>query len=186
MEPSDEALVLACRRGESTAWDLLVDRYRQLIFTIARRAGLDEEQAADTMQRVFTILLERLDTIAQPAQVGAWLAVTTRREAWLLRRRERLASAGSSDRSEELAALPDEGDLPDELVQRLEVQHRVRLAVAHLDERCRRLMTMLFFQAEPQPYAEIARAMGMREGAIGPTRARCLQKLRRLLGDEEL
>jgi RNA polymerase sigma factor (sigma-70 family) len=182
MELSDEALVIACRRNEAAAWDLLVGRYRQLIFTIGRRAGLDEEQAADLLQLVFTILLERIDTSAQPALVGAWLISTSRREAWRLRRRERLA--GISDESG-LHELADDSALPDELVQRLEAQRRLYLALDALDGRCRELLTMLYLRADAPSYAEIAAALGMREGAVGPTRARCLQKLRRLMADDQ-
>jgi RNA polymerase sigma factor (sigma-70 family) len=185
MELSDEALVIACRRNDAAAWDLLVGRYRQLIFTIGRRAGLDEEQAADLLQLVFTILLERIDTIERPDLVGAWLISTTRREAWRLRRRERLAGVSAAE-GDTLDALPDNGELPEELVQRLEAQRRLYMALESLDGRCRELLTMLYLRADNPTYAEIAAAMGMREGAIGPTRARCLQKLRRLMGEEQL
>ena len=89
MEPSDEALVLACRHGDATAWETLVDRYQRLIYTICRHAGLDEEQAADVFQRVFEALFRHLDDVEQPALIGAWLATTARHEAWRLSRRER-------------------------------------------------------------------------------------------------
>jgi RNA polymerase sigma factor (sigma-70 family) len=184
MELTDEELVIACRRNEAAAWDLLVDRYRMLIFTIGRRAGLDEEQAADLLQLVFTILLERIDTIEQPALIGAWLISTTKREAWRLRRLERLAGVSSSSEGE-LRELVDGSAPPDELVQRLETQRRLYLALEALDGRCRELLTMLYLRPDTPSYAEIAAAMGMREGAVGPTRARCLQKLRRLMADEQ-
>ncbi len=185
MELTDEALVLACRRNDTAAWDLLVGRYRQLIFTIGRRSGLDEEQAADLLQHVFTILLERINMIEQPALLGAWLISTTRREAWRLRRHERLASVSTGE-SEALQELPDGSDLPDELVQRLEAQRRLRIALEQLDDRCRELLTMLYLRPDTPSYAEIAATLGISEGAVGPTRARCLQKLRRLLADEQL
>lgn len=183
MQPTDESLISACRRGDGDAWDLLVERYQRLIYTIARGAGLDEEDAADLLQRVFTILLERLDTLEQPAQVGTWLVITARREAWHMRRRERLALAKIMTDSS-LETVADSADLPDELVLRLEAQHHVRLALARLDDRCRDLLTMLFLQANPPSYSEVAAALGMREGAVGPTRARCLQKLRQLMEDD--
>lgn len=185
MEPTDEALVLACARGDAAAWDALVERYKRLIYTIARRAGLDEDQATDIFQRVFTILLERIDTIEQPAQIGAWFVATTRRESWRLRRRERAAPSALGIPEEYAADLLDQDPLPDEQVQTLEDQHRVRLALGALDERCRRLLTLLFLAPEPPTYTMIAALLGMREGAIGPTRARCLQKLRRLLPEED-
>lgn len=185
MELSDEALVLACRRGDATAWNTLVDRYHLLITIIARRSGLDENEAADILQQVFTVLLERLDSIERPAYLGAWLATTTRYEVWRLHRRSR--SAPTTINLEGYAErLVDGGPLPGDRLQQLEQQHLVRLAVSALDDRCRQLLTLLFFRPDPPSYADIAAELGMREGGVGPTRARCLQKLRHLLRNHDL
>jgi RNA polymerase sigma factor (sigma-70 family) len=186
MELSDEALVLACRRGDAGAWEALIQRYQRLIYAIPRRSGLNDDQVADVFQHVFAMLLENLDSIQQPARVGAWLATTARRESWRLGRHES-GTTTSVDNEDDLdaGALPDTMLLPDELMLRLEMQHQVRVAIAGLDERCRRLLTLLFYRSEPPAYAEIATALGLPEGSIGPTRARCLKKLRRLLGDIE-
>ena len=181
MEPSDESLVLACRDGDAAAWSALVDRYQRLIYALARRAGLDEEQAADVFQRVFTLLFEALNKIEQPALVGAWLTTTTRHEAWRLSRRERAATKIYGHRLEQASGLADDALLPEALVLRLEEQHKVRIAVAALDERCRQLLELLFYSSDAPAYAEIAATLGMSEGGIGPTRARCLEKLRRRL-----
>lgn len=185
MEPTDETLVRACARGDAVAWDTLVDRYKRLIYTVARRSGLDDEQATDVFQRVFTILLERIASIEQPSQISAWFIATTRREAWRMRKREQLAPAARGIPEDYAADLPDTDPLPEDQVQLIEDQHRVRLALEALDERCRHLLTLLFLTREPPTYATIATLLDMREGAIGPTRARCLQKLRRLLPDQE-
>jgi len=182
MEPSDEALVLACRRGDPAAWEALISRYRRLIYTIPRRAGLDDEHTADVFQHVWVTLLEHLDAIEQPARIGAWLVTTARRETGRLQRREHAIHVlGGSDAAGEADDPLDAAALPDEVVLRLEAQHTVRTAVARLDEHCRRMVMMLFYRPDPPPYAEIAAALGTNEGSIGPTRARCLQKLRRLL-----
>ena len=87
----------------------------------------------------------------------------------------------SGEQTELLAPSGDLVPLPDELLLRLEEQNRVRTAVVSLEERCRRLLIILFYQPQTPPYTEIATTLGMSEGSIGPTRARCLQKLRRLL-----
>ena len=76
---------------------------------------------------------------------------------------------------------PDQALLPDEVVLQLEKQHAVRTAVGALDQRCNQLVTLLFYRAEPPAYSEIAASLGIAEGSIGPTRARCLQKLLRVL-----
>jgi RNA polymerase sigma factor (sigma-70 family) len=184
MEPSDEALVLACRHGDATAWEILVERYQRLIFTISRHAGLDEEQSADVLQRVFATLVEHLHTVEQPALIGAWLATTARHEAWRLSRRERLSRL-AGEYSAVVGPMPDSEPQPEELLLRLEEQHRVRTSVAALDQRCQRLLLLLFYQLDPLPYSEIAARLRMSEGSIGPTRARCLQKLRRILEDAD-
>jgi RNA polymerase sigma factor (sigma-70 family) len=182
MEPSDEALILACRAGEATAWELLVDRYEPLVYSIARRAGLDREQSVDVFQRVFAVLVEHLGQIEKPALIGAWLATTARHEAWRVSRRGRVIQFTSLDMPEVAEPLA-EGLLPEELVLRLEEYQVVRTAVASLDQRCRRLLTLLFYRKDVAPYAEIAATLGMHEGSIGPTRARCLRKLRQLLNE---
>jgi RNA polymerase sigma factor (sigma-70 family) len=184
MEPSDETLLLACAGGDAGAWNLLVDRYKRLIYTIARRSGLDEEESTDVLQAVFTILLERIDTIEQPAQIGAWLVATARRESWHARRRVRVGPVAGGSPRDYAGDIQDNDPLPDEQVQILEEQHRVRRAMEGLDERCQRLVTLLFLTPNPPTYTMIATLMNMREGAIGPTRARCLQKLRRLLSED--
>ena len=181
MESSDEALVLACRDGDPLAWEALVMRYQRLVYAIARNAGLDVEQAADVFQRVFAALVESLDKIEQPAQIGAWLATTARHEAWRLSRRERAAYRVHGESIDQADEIADAELLPEALVLRLEQQHHVRTALASLDERCRRLLQLLFYRSDSPAYSEIASVLGIREGSIGPTRARCLHKLRRRL-----
>ena len=182
MEPSDEALVLACHSGDAIAWEALIERYQRLVYAIARHAGLDHEQSADVFQSVFTLLFEALNKIEQPALIGAWLATTARHEAWRFSRRERMARFASLD-APDLAEPRADGLLPEALMLRLEEQHQVRTAIASLDERCRRLLILLFYRTDTAPYAEIAATLGMNEGSIGPTRARCLGKLRDLLDE---
>ena len=184
MKPTDQHLILACRRGEEAAWQTLIDRYQRLIYTIPRRAGLDEDQSADVFQEVFTTLFEKLNEIEQPERLQAWLVTTARRKTWrviVAAKESRRRSGEDEDGEVELARLPDDAPLADEVLIRLEEQHEVRTAVAELDERCRKLITVLFYSAEPPPYAEIAKSLGTSEGSIGPTRARCLEKLTRLL-----
>lgn len=183
MESSDKQLLLACRRGDESAWETIVNRYQRLIFAIPRRAGLDEDQAADVFQEVFTTLFEKLDEIEQPERLHAWLVTTARRKTWraIQKNRGTRQSAEEETAEDELARMADDAPLPDEILLRLEEQHRVRTAVAGLDDRCRQLITLLFYSAEPPAYAEVARSLGTSEGSIGPTRARCLEKLLRLL-----
>jgi RNA polymerase sigma factor (sigma-70 family) len=182
---SDEALLLACRRGEESAWEALVKRYQRLIFAIPRRAGLGEDLAAEVFQDVFTTLVENIDTIEQPSRLQAWLVTTAKRKTWRLIGREgatgRLVRGDDEEGAALLEAVPDQTLLPDAALIQLEEQHVVRTALDDLDERCRQLLTMLFYVPEPLPYSEIAAQLGTSEGSIGPTRARCLQKLLKIL-----
>lgn len=180
MADSDEALLSACRRGEEAAWEKLVRRYQRLIYAIPRRAGLDEDRAAEIFQDVFTALLESLERIEQPSRLQAWLVTTAKRKTWRMISRERATRSfvGDDDAGDDfIEALPDASLPPDDELVRLEEQHAVRAALAELDERCRSLLVMLFYASEPPPYSEIAARLGASEGSIGPTRARCLRKL---------
>lgn len=182
MEASNEALIQACRGGDPLAWEGLIGRFQRLVYSIPHRAGLDQDGSAEVFQRVFEKLVKHLDQIEQPARIGAWLVTTARRETLRLRQREGSSQLLNGDNMEEtINQLPCGALLPDEMVLRLEEQHLVRRAVGALDERCRCLLTLLFYRSDPLPYAEVAMALDMTEGSIGPTRARCLQKLRRLL-----
>ena len=184
MNLSDEALVRACQRGDETAWETLIERFQRLIYSIPRRAGLDEDAAEDVFQNVFASLIQGLDRIEQPDRIQAWLVTTAKRETWraVLGRNQSRAAAVDDDSEEDLFdRLPDQSLLPDEVLLQLEEQHTVRTAVGALDARCNQLLTLLFYRAEPPAYAEVAAQMGISEGSIGPTRARCLQKLLRAL-----
>jgi RNA polymerase sigma factor (sigma-70 family) len=184
MDDSDLQLVSDCRQGDHLAWEKLVRRYQRLIYAIPRRAGLSEDQAAEIFQDVFTTLFEKLDDIEDPERLQAWLVTTTRRRT--LRTISQMpATLRLDDAADDLARtaemLRDESPLPDEQLLVLEEQHRIRTAVAQLDERCQTLVRLLFYQSEPPSYAEVAEVLGVPEGSIGPTRARCLGKLLRIL-----
>src|SRR5215510_7198218 len=184
MQPTDRELLIACREGDEASWEILVDRYQRLIYTIPRRAGLNEDQAGDVFQEVFATLLQKLNDITDPDRLHAWLVTTARRKTWRLVSKERLLRPGTArdeERDEELTAVVDDAPLPDESLVRLEEQHRIRTALTALDARCQKLLTLLYYTPEPPSYAEIAAAFGTPEGSIGPTRARCLKKMLQLL-----
>src|SRR5262245_25802551 len=183
MQQSDEELVRDCRRGSQAAWESLVKRYQRLVYTIPRRAGLDEQASSDVFQTVFAKLVEALDRIEQPQRIQAWLVTTAKRETWrvILGNKANVSISSSEDENAPDIEIPDSAPLPDEELIRLEQQHEVRTAVDSLDQRCRELLELLFYQAEAVPYADIASRLGITTGSIGPTRARCLEKLLRLL-----
>ena len=185
MEPTDKQLLLACRRGEEAAWEALVRRYQRLIYAIPQRAGLDADAAAEVFQEVFMTLLQKVNHIEQPERLHAWLVTTARRKTWRAISRHRPERQGNVDAESEendaMLNLPDNAPLPDEMMAKLEEQHRVRAALDALDDRCKKLLTLLYYETEPPSYAVIAAELGTPEGSIGPTRARCLKKLTHLL-----
>ncbi len=181
---SDLELVVGCRRGDPLAWEKLIRRYQRLIYAIPLRAGLDEDQAADIFQDVFTTLFQKLNDIEEPDKLQAWLVTTTRRKTWRIISQPQGTPRSTKDydlQQQEASTIRDETPLPDEKLLLLEEQHRIRTAVSALDDRCRTLLEMLFYRHEPPSYAEIAASLGIPEGSIGPTRARCLAKLLRIL-----
>lgn len=184
MDDSDLQLVLACRRGDQLAWEKLIRRYQRLIYAIPLRAGLDEDQAAEIFQDVFTTFFQKLNDIEEPEKLQAWLVTTARRKTWRTiakSRGRRHQDVEAVESTQEAATVRDETPLPDEQLLMLEEQHRIRMAVAMLDERCQKLVQMLFYQTPSPSYAEIAATLGIPEGSIGPTRSRCLGKLLRNL-----
>lgn len=185
MQPSDEDLIRACRANDPAAWEALVGRYQRLVWSVPRRAGLGEDLAAEVFQRVFANLVRQLGRLDQPDRLSAWLTTVAKRETWRVLRQETSAATVplgglDGDGSQDEPATPEEL-LPEELLIQLEEQQQVRQALATLDDRCRRLLTMLYFQVETPAYTDVAAALGTSVGSIGPTRARCLEKMRKLL-----
>lgn len=184
----DEHLVERCREGDPAAWSTLVRRYQRLIYTVPRRAGLPEQDAADIFQTCFQRLVEHLGRIDDAARIRAWLVTTAKRETLrLLADRQRMVeptaggAATDEDDADPFAKLVDPAPLQDEQLAELQESQRVREAVDRLDPRSRQFVELMFLQEEPLPYSEIARRLAIPEGSIGPTRARCLAKLRKLM-----
>jgi RNA polymerase sigma factor (sigma-70 family) len=174
---TDAELVAACASGDERSWKTLVLRYRRLVYTIPYRMGLDPSDADDVFQVTFTRLAERIGALQEPARVRAWLVTTARRISLntLSRMRE------MEDPEEALATYADPADLPSEDIAQLEEQQLVRVALARLGGRCRRLLTLLYYPedriGDTASYESVSRALGIPVGSIGPTRMRCLKKL---------
>ena len=181
-------LVKAALAGDRSSWDELVRRYSGLVWSVTRGYRLGQADAADVFQTTWLRLAEHLGRIDKPGQVGAWLATTARHEALRIARgatrivpaeEATLVALGQvDDYSPERAVLDAEQ-------ARLDSDRAARLwrAFGELPGRCRELLRILI--ASPPPgYAEVAAAMDMPVGSIGPTRARCLRRLRERLAGE--
>ncbi|HVF30093.1 MAG TPA: sigma-70 family RNA polymerase sigma factor [Pyrinomonadaceae bacterium] len=183
LERSDARLVRECREGSQQAWDQLVARYQRLIFAIPRRAGLSEEQAADVFQEVFLTLFEKLDEIEQPDKIRSWIVTTAKFKTWAtVRSSKGIYSPESEEEMElEMSKLVDETPLADDALIELEQQHLIRTALSRLEERCQKILSMLYLRTSTASYAEVASAVGVGETSISPLRSRCLKKLEKLL-----
>ena len=183
LEQSDAELVRECRRGDQSAWDTLVARYQRLIYAIPRRAGLNDEQAADVFQEVFLTLFEKLDEIQQPEKIRSWIVTTAKFKTWAtVRSSKGLYSPESEEEMEnEMANLADTSPLADEMLIEVEQQHLIRTALLQLEERCQKILSMLYLDVAAASYSEVAEAVGVGETSISPLRSRCLKKLEKLL-----
>ena len=182
----DAALVDRCRRGDATAWAALVRRYQRLVYAVVMRAGFDEHGAADVFQTVFARLVQHLPKLTQPDRLQAWIVTTAKREALRARQlAQRNVSLTRPDDAEGEAledSIPDDSPLAEEALDQLQQLNLLRQGLDRLDERCRELLLLVFRdEDEKLGYDEIARRMNMPTGSLGPTRARCLDKLRRLV-----
>ena len=167
---SDRDLIESCLRGEQTGWTQLLAKYERLIYSVARALCPDREDCSDVFQNVCLALYQNLARLRSDQIVSAWLITVTRRQAYMMIR----------------AKKPYVQIEENELVAQAKVdliaqEFEMELAVARLDERCQRLIRFLYFDSSEPGYAEIAADLGMLVGSIGPTRARCLDKLKKLV-----
>jgi RNA polymerase sigma factor (sigma-70 family) len=174
-----DELVRRAAAGDRTAWECLVEKYSRLIWAMTRDFKLAESDAADVVQATWLRLLEHIDRIEHPDRLGSWLATTARHECLRqLAAARRVTPVQHDDMSLSVAVAPD----PD-IEERLLAQERaeaVREAISVLPSRSQRLLELLMADP-PVPYTDISDLLGVPIGSIGPTRGRCLERLRLLL-----
>lgn len=174
-DPTDRDLLAACRRGTADAWNVLVDRYERLVFAVARYEGLPRDDAADVTQQTFEALLDQLETIADGDRLRWWLMSVARRQSWRTRDRNRRETPVTSG-----ADRVDEPSVSDGADERAEVL-ALRQAMNQLGEPCRTLLQHLYFDPSEPTFAQVATRLGRSENGIGPSRSRCLARLRHIL-----
>ncbi|MFQ5342075.1 MAG: RNA polymerase sigma factor [Anaerolineae bacterium] len=182
MSDTDQKLIIACRRGDERAWESLIARHERLIFSIARRHGLTADDAADVTQTVFIILLQSMDRLPDDVNLGGWLTTVARRHTWRAFARLGRELPGEKEDVAESATLL--GRLTSNPIDRWEILQAIHEALNRLSKRCRQLLLALYFDPTGPTYAEVAAHLKMSVGSIGPTRARCLTKLKALLSEE--
>jgi RNA polymerase sigma factor (sigma-70 family) len=170
-----EALIRAARGGDGEAWNAIVARYSGLVWGVARAHRLTDADAADVFQTTWLRLVEHLDGIKNPDGLGSWLATTARHECL------RVLRVGQRHVLTDAFELPDEdGPSPASAMLTSERDAALWRAFSALPARCQQLLRLQV--ADPAPsYEEISAALDMPIGSIGPTRGRCLERLRELV-----
>ena len=177
-EWSNARLVEECVRGNEHAWSLLLDRYKNLLYSIPLRYGAPEQDAADIFQAVCLDLFNDLPRIRDPEALQGWLIRVTMHKCYQWRRQQTPPSEGFEEQD---AKMPCDAELAPDLLMELEREQLVRDAITQLPQRCREMIEMLFFQQPPLPYAEVAQRLRLATGSIGFIRGRCLNRLKQIL-----
>jgi len=179
---TDERLVAECRKGNQDAWSGLIEKYKNLIFSVPIKFGLPREDAADIFQAVCLDLLSDLPQLREPRALPKWLMQMSFHKClrWKKQRLvlfdDPLEIEGASEASSE--------ELPEEMMYQVQREQMLRDAVASLAPRCHRMIAMLFFESPARPYQEVAKELGIATGSIGFIRGRCLRMLRQRLQKE--
>lgn len=178
---SDSQLISRCLQGNQEAWSALIDKYKNLIYSIPIKLGIYQD-AADIFQSVCVDLLSELPRLRDHRALPKWLMQTCYHKC--------LRHQRAADRLVELepegtdgkAGLPAPADdLPEHMLVQLQQEQILRDAITELPEKCEQMVRLLFFELPPRPYHEIADELGMATGSIGAIRARCLAHLRKHL-----
>jgi RNA polymerase sigma factor (sigma-70 family) len=172
------SLVTAAREGNEDALGHIVTELSPLLWQVARATGLSTGDAEDVLQTVWERLVAHLGDIHNSAALSGWLVTTTRREAWRVRAAQRKQPAADQ---ELLTELPDQAPGSEEQVIMDDQRRALWEAIGRLSSRCQELLRIVAFAPRPD-YTAVAEALGIPIGSIGPTRGRCLAKLRALLG----
>ena len=173
----DDRLVRACLNGDERAWSALIQKYKNLIFSIPVKYGAGPEDAADIFQSVCMELFTELPRLRDPGAFRSWLITVTAHQAfhWKRKTRRRGEEALSSE-EETLASAPS----PD-LIEQVEQEQVLREAIARLSARCQTLIRLLFYTQPQMSYKDVAKTLGVATGSIGFIRGRCLTRLLKTL-----
>jgi RNA polymerase sigma factor (sigma-70 family) len=175
---TDERLVRDCLKGDENAWSELIDRYKNLIYSIPVKRGFSPQDANDIFQSVCVELLSELGRLRDPQALPKWLMQTTLHKCFhWLRKEQRYTSTDDEAGFDPASPAP----IPEELLVELQQEQALRRAIADIPPRCSQLIQMLFFATPARSYQEIAAELGLAIGSIGFVRGRCLDQLKKRL-----
>lgn len=175
---SDGRLVRECLNGDEAAWAALVDKYKNLVYSVVLKYGVGAEEAPDVFQSVWLDAHNDLPKLRKKAAFKAWLISLTTHKCYHWRKRQQRRELHEVDCGDDL-----EDRMSDEpsFVDKLERDQLVRESIFALPPRCREMIKLLFFTFPPRPYQEVAKELGLATGSIGFIRRRCLQRLQKML-----
>jgi RNA polymerase sigma factor (sigma-70 family) len=179
---SDEQLIGRCLKGDQEAWSALIDKYKNLIYSIPIKLGMYQD-AGDIFQSVCVDLLSELPRLREHRALPKWLMQTCYHKCLHYQRAaDRLVElAPEGTGSDAASPTSSADDLPEQMLVQLEQEQILRDAVSELPEKCERMVRLLFFEIPPRPYESVAEELGMATGSIGAIRGRCLAYLRKHL-----
>jgi RNA polymerase sigma factor (sigma-70 family) len=175
-------LVAECLHGNEQAWHTLVDRYKNLIFSIPIRFGTPHQDAADIFQAVCLDLFNELPRLRDVDALQGWLIRVTTHKCYHWRRQQ-IRGASEWNESAIEQQLADQ-PIPPDMLAELEKEQMIREAVTTLPPRCRQMIELLFFEHPPLPYTEVAERLKLARGSIGFIRGRCLKRLKKALEEK--
>jgi RNA polymerase sigma factor (sigma-70 family) len=179
-EWSDERLVRACLDGDDEAWRALIDKYRNLIYSIPIKYRASPEDAADIFQSVCLELFSHLSQLRKTGALRGWLITVTTHQSFHWKRKH-LKRMGREEAGLDAETLGGELPAPADVSEEVEREQMVRDATALLSPRCREMIRLLFYTEPPLPYKEVARRLGLATGSVGFIRGRCLNRLQKTL-----
>lgn len=168
------------RNGDPRGLEDLVQLLTPVLWHVVRAYGLERDRAEDVIQTTWLTFVRRHASIEKPAAVSSWIIISARREAWRAGRAKERATPTEDD---VLATKVPDAESAESRVVLNDSQRRLWRAVDSLSERCRHLLRVIAFDDRPD-YAGIAEELAMPVGSIGPTRGRCLDKLRDTLREQ--
>ncbi|MFL6301013.1 MAG: RNA polymerase sigma factor [Terriglobales bacterium] len=172
----EERLVRECRKGSEEAWSALIDRYKNLIYSIPIKYGFNQEDASEIFQSVSFEILQQLPKLREPKALPKWIIQITSHKCFQWHRQQSRFVSSEGDYHD--AGTASQQDTADQLLLEAEEEQALRDAIGSLSPRCRELIGLLFYEAPARPYNEVAAQLGIAMGSIGFIRGRCLEKLR--------
>ncbi|MEO8591909.1 MAG: RNA polymerase sigma factor [Candidatus Solibacter sp.] len=181
-EWSNTRIVAECLAGDERAWSALLERYKNLIYSIPMRYGAPPQDAADIFQAVCLDLFNELPRLRDAEALKGWLIRVTTNKCYHWK--QRVVNRANDLDEDQMENLPAEHAISADVLAGVEREQAVREAIAGLPPRCREMIELLFFEHPPMPYNDVARRLNLATGSIGFIRGRCLKRLRKVLEEK--